>query len=86
MLPEMKYTQKLRLGMPVFATDGKAGKIAKIITDPESRQPVYLAVEIGRLPNRREVVLPVSLVRGVTAETVNLDITRQTLADFPDYE
>jgi len=72
--------------MPVHALDGEAGKITRIITDPESRQPIYLVVKIGRLRRRREVVLPVSLVSSVSVETVNLDITREALAGFPDYE
>lgn len=81
-----KHRKPLRLGMPVHALDGEAGKISKIITDPESRQATYLAVKTGRLLSRKEVVIPVSLVSKASAEAVFLKITREALADYPVYE
>jgi sporulation protein YlmC with PRC-barrel domain len=81
-----KHRKPLRLGMPVHTRDGVAGRISKVITDPESYQPTYLTVKIGRLRRRREVVVPVALVSSVDAEIVTLNITREALADFPDYE
>jgi hypothetical protein len=81
-----KHRKPLRLGIPVHARDGMAGRNSKVITDPESCQPTYLAVKTGRLHRRREVVVPVSLVSSVDAEIVTLDMTREALADFPDYE
>ena len=81
-----KHKKPVRLGMPVHTLDGEVGRSSRIITDPESRQPIYLAVKIGGVRRRREVVVPVSLVSSVSAETINLDITSEALANFPAYE
>jgi hypothetical protein len=86
MLKESEVRSKqLKLGMQVYCLDGKAGKVTKIITDPVDQQPTYLVVKLGRLRGR-QVVVPVSMVRGITPESIELKLSRDALADFPDYE
>lgn len=85
MTEQKEKIKQLKLGVQVDCLDGKAGKVSKLIADPESRRAGYLVVKMGVL-RRREVVVPVSLVSEVTPEKVLLGITRKTLNDFPDYE
>lgn len=79
---EKKY---LKPGVRVECSDGKAGKINKIIADPRTQQPNYLVVKMGLLRSV-EVVVPVSLVSEVNLDAVRLDISRQELSEFPQYE
>lgn len=77
--------RQLTLGMQVKGTDGQAGRISRIVTDPETQRPTYLVVKHGRM-HPREVVVPVSLVQEVTPEAVALDLKLAALNDFPDFE
>lgn len=77
--------KELETGLRVRCQDGAAGKVSAIVVDPETRQPSYLVVKRNRLPFR-EIVVPVSLVDSVTAEAVMLDIRKEALKSFPDYE
>lgn len=81
-----KNRKALQVGIPVLALDGEAGRIARIVIDPQDHQPTYLVVKIGRGMRRREIAVPVSLVASASAETVSLSVTRDALEDFPDYE
>jgi len=73
------------LGMDVMCSDGAAGRVSRIVTDPARLHPRYLVVQKGRL-RRREIVVPVSLVAGISAHGVRLDMTLKALAAFPDFE
>jgi sporulation protein YlmC with PRC-barrel domain len=86
MRPIIKPKKPVGLGMPVQTLDGKAGSVIKIIADPESRRPLYLAIKTGRLGNRREVVVPASLVSSASEETATLAVSRKKLLEFPVYE
>lgn len=81
-----KTRKEMQLGTLVNAVDGRAGKISKVIIDPRNREPIYLVVKTGRLLRTREVTVPISLVSSVSAESVNLGLTREALAEYPDYE
>ncbi len=82
-----KHTQskELILGARVNCQDGAAGRLSRIILDPENRRPTHLIVKRG-WPSPREIVVPVSLATKVTREAVELKITRRALADFSDYQ
>jgi nucleotide-binding universal stress UspA family protein len=69
----------------VRAQDGKAGRLQKIVADPETHEPAYLVVRRSRL-SPRDIVIPVGLVTEVTGNTVMLDTTQEALSGFPDYE
>lgn len=79
------HRKQLKLGMTVNCLDGRAGKISKVIADPESHRPTHLVVKRGRL-RTTEVVVPVSLVDAVDLESVQLAITLEALRDLPVYE
>jgi uncharacterized protein YrrD len=77
--------KQIELGAHVWARDEKVGTVARIVADPESREPGYLVVKRGRI-RPRQIVVPVSLVSDVTAEAVVLALPADVLDSFPDYE
>jgi sporulation protein YlmC with PRC-barrel domain len=82
---QLVMQKQLSLGMSVHCTDGEAGRLEKIVADPETHEPAYLVVRRG-LVSRHDVVVPVGLVRAVDAETLSLDATTEALRTFPEYE
>jgi ferredoxin/sporulation protein YlmC with PRC-barrel domain len=81
----MATQKELTLGMTVRCLDGDAGRLERVVGDPETREPAYLVVRLSGA-RRRDVVVPVDLVMAVTLEQVLLDTTREALKHFPDYE
>ncbi len=77
--------KQLGLELKVHCLDGRGGKISKVVIDPDNHQPTHLVVKRGRL-HVREILVPVSLVAEVTEEAVFLNVTRETLVGFSDYE
>lgn len=76
---------RVTLGMKVQCTDGAAGTLSRIVADPHREEPTYLVVRRGWL-RRKEVVIPVSLVAGVSGQTVQLEMRRAALAEYPQFE
>ena len=81
----MATQKELTLGMTVRCLDGDAGRLERVVGDPETRAPAYLVVRLSGA-RRRDVVVPVDLVMAVTLEQVLLDTTKEALKHFPDYE
>lgn len=77
--------KKLTLGMPVHCPEGEVGRLEKIIAEAETREPAYLIVRRG-LVARRDIVVPVSLVRELTPQGIMLDTTLEALKTFPEYK
>lgn len=75
----------ITLGMKVQCTDGKAGRVSRLVTDPDREGPTYLVVKRVGI-RRKESVVPLSFVAEVTADTVQLNITREALAGLPEFE
>ncbi len=73
------------LDAAVLCLDGRAGKLAGVVIDPQGRRPTSLIVRQDRLP-RREVVVSASLVIDVTPAGIRLDVTGEVLETFPDYQ
>ncbi|RIK50800.1 MAG: hypothetical protein DCC57_11385 [Chloroflexi bacterium] len=78
--------KQLTPGMAVHCSDGEAGRLEKIVGEPDERTPAYLVVQRGRPIRRRHIVVPVSLVRDVAPDRILLDTTLQALETFPDFE
>ncbi|MDT8307430.1 MAG: hypothetical protein RRC07_15975 [Anaerolineae bacterium] len=77
--------KQMKLGDTVIASDGPAGVVAKIIVDPEGREPDYIVVRRGRI-RYRHIVVPVSQVIDVSEGKVLLSVSGAVLDEFPDYE
>ncbi len=78
--------KQLALGMSVYCSDGEAGRLERIVADPETQQPTYLVIRRGPPIAPRDIVVPISLVTEVGERGISLDITEKALASFPDYE
>ncbi|RMG97753.1 MAG: BON domain-containing protein [Chloroflexi bacterium] len=74
----------LNIGAQVYCTDGKGGKLVKIVVDPHTRRITDLIVEKGFL-QKKDRVLPISLVHKTTEEAIYLNIPSTELTNYPEF-
>ena len=79
-MEEYQYT----IGSTVTCTDGACGELEKVVLDPETREITELVVSYGLIRRNRRVV-PVSRVAGADEKTLQLDLEKGDLDDFPSY-
>lgn len=70
------------IGAPVRCTDGAAGQVAALITDPVARSLAHLAVGVEHEPTGARIV-PVELVRRASETGVELSCSLAELARLP---
>ena len=73
------------IGAPVFAQDGRAGELSKVVIDPHTRRVTHLIIHRGVLLGEDRVV-PVELVERATPEGIFLHLTSREVARQPRYE
>jgi sporulation protein YlmC with PRC-barrel domain len=66
----------IRRGSRVQATDGHVGRVDELIVHPEDRQITHLVMREGHLWGQREIVIPISDVDHIEAETVYLKLSK----------
>jgi osmotically-inducible protein OsmY len=74
----------LNIGAQVHCKDGHAGKLVKLVVDPQTQQVTDLIVEQGLLL-KHDWVLPVAVVERVADDAIHLNIHRQGMTDFARY-
>lgn len=72
----------LKVGSPVFCTDGKAGRLAYVVVDEDDEVVTGLIVRHGVLL-ARDVVVPVHWVQKVDEEGIHLNATLKELEAQP---
>jgi hypothetical protein len=72
------------IGLGVRCTDGDAGVVLALVTNPLRRALAHLAVGDEHEPTEARLV-PVELVRAVTAEGVELACSCEELARLPEF-
>ena len=74
----------LNIGAAVHCRDGRAGTLAKVVVDPQSKRVTNLIVEKGHL-QKKDRVLPVETIELATAEAISLNIRCSELKNYPEY-
>jgi uncharacterized protein YrrD len=69
----------------VRCIDGVAGVVDQVLTEGESDRVTHLIVRRGSLLTR-DLVVPVSHVREITDNVIELDLTLEQLDAMPEYE
>jgi len=74
----------LKVGSPVFCTDGKAGRLAYVVVDEDDEVVTGLIVRHGTLL-ARDVVVPVHWVQAVDEEGIHLNASLEDLEAQPEF-
>lgn len=72
------------IGARIHCKDGRAGVLRKVVVDPHSRRVIDLVAEKGLL-QKKDRVLPISIVVKASAEDIYLTIQSTELPNYPEY-
>ncbi|HEX3723565.1 MAG TPA: PRC-barrel domain-containing protein [Nitrolancea sp.] len=78
----MDYTFKI--GTPVFAEDGKVGRLKFVVIDSYDEEVTDLIVDRGPLPHQ-SIVVPTGWVNSTGNEGIYLNANLKDLEDLPEY-
>ncbi|MCD6291625.1 MAG: BON domain-containing protein [Anaerolineae bacterium] len=73
-----------KIGADVYCTDGRAGRLVKVVVDPHTRRVTDLIVEKGFL-QKKDRVIPVDVVSEANEERIQLSISSRELTHYPVY-
>lgn len=77
-----KLDAAMRFDAEVRCLDGRCGRLARIVLDPQTRAVTHLVI---RLQDGRDVVLPMAWVGAATGEALSLKVASDELRDLPDF-
>lgn len=66
----------------IEAVDGRAGKLEKLLVDPNTTSITHLVVNEGSLLGPREVNIPVTAIDRYTVGAIYLNLTRKAIRDL----
>jgi uncharacterized protein YrrD len=72
------------IGSDVYCSDGRCGRLARVVVDPHTDEVTDLVVEKGFL-QKTDRVVPVSAVASTSDGTVDLSVESHTLGTFPEF-
>ncbi len=73
----------VRRGARVRATDGRVGRVAEFVVDPESGYITHLVLREGLPWDRRHVDIPVSEIDRIEENVVHLKLDKKNVAALP---
>lgn len=76
----------IRRGDPVHANDGEIGRVRGLAVDRTSRHVTHVLLEEGHLWGKRQVAIPLSVVRSLEGGRVAVDLTKDEVRDLPTVE
>lgn len=75
----------VRMGMPVHASDGDAGRVDDVLASSETKEPAFLVIDAGGF-FKGDVVVPFENVQNVDASGVWLAMTRAEVKHSPSFD
>ena len=75
----------VKMGMPVYASDGKAGRVDDVLANGETGEPAFMVIDAGGF-FKGDVVVPFKSVQNVTDAGVWLSLTRDEVKHAPAYD
>ena len=72
----------VKMGMPAYASDGKAGRVDDVLANGETGEPLFVVIDAGGF-FKGDVVVPFESVQNVTDAGVWLSLTRDEVKHAP---
>ena len=73
-----------KIGADVYTTDGQAGKLMKVVIDPDTERITHLIVEKG-LFQKTDRVVPIETLGDTSDEGIRLTLSTAELEQLPHY-
>jgi hypothetical protein len=74
---------EVRRGDQVHATDGGIGRLQGLVIDPRDHHVTHVLLAEGHLWGRKELAIPIGAVTDVSADGVQLKLTKDEVRDLP---
>lgn len=74
---------EVRRGDQVHATDGGIGRLQGLVIDPKDHHVTHVLLAEGHLWGRKELAIPIGAVSEVSADGVQLKLTKDEVRDLP---
>jgi sporulation protein YlmC with PRC-barrel domain len=74
---------EVRRGEHVHASDGNIGRVQGLVVDPADNHVTHVLLQEGHLWGKKDVAIPISAVKDVAADGVQLDLTKDEIRDLP---
>jgi uncharacterized protein YrrD len=65
------------------ATDGAIGQVDGLVIDPGTHQVTHVLLQEGHLWGRKDVAIPLSAVRDLDDDGLQLSVTKQEVGELP---
>jgi hypothetical protein len=75
----------VRRGTRVEATDGYVGQVDEFVVDPGNGHITHLVMREGHLWGKKYVIIPVSAMGNMHADTLFLKLTKLQIESLPDF-
>ncbi|MCP4418033.1 MAG: PRC-barrel domain containing protein [Chloroflexi bacterium] len=73
----------VRRGANIHATDGRVGRVDEFVVDAETGHITHLVLREGHLWDRREITIPLSYIKRIEENRVNLNVDKSTIEALP---
>ncbi|MGD8856064.1 MAG: PRC-barrel domain-containing protein [Chloroflexota bacterium] len=73
----------LHRGAKVATVDGPIGQVDELLVEPEDGHITHLVLRHGHLWGTKDVVIPVSAIRKIKADTVFLKLNKEAIEEMP---
>ena len=70
-------------GMEVDASDGKIGRLDKLVIDPKSGAITHFLMKQGILGGEKDVTVPVSAVSSTDGGVIHLNLSKKAVGELP---
>lgn len=73
-----------KIGANVYTTDGQAGKLMKVVIDPDTERVTHLVVEKGFL-QKTDRVVPIEALGEIADDGIHLTMSTADLEQYPQF-
>jgi sporulation protein YlmC with PRC-barrel domain len=73
----------IRRNAHVEATDGRVGKVDEFMIDPDTGYITHLVLREGHLWGQKDISIPVSAIKDIGKETVQLTLDKKSIEKLP---
>ena len=74
---------EVRRGEHVHATDGDIGRVQGLVIDPKDHRVTHVLLEEGHLWGKKEIAIPIGVVKDLAADGVRLNLRKDDVRDLP---
>ncbi len=73
----------IRRRAPIYATNGRAGKVDEFIVNPDNDHITHIVMQEGHLWGQKEITIPISYIDHVEDDSIYLNLDKSSIEKLP---